>query len=78
MGYASEIHALVSHHKVEDTDDDQLYYTKLFLDKDIGVSIVCSVLAVYKLGQMQKNEREGASCFPYPARGDFFFLYTFF
>lgn len=38
MGYAPEIHSLVSHHKVEDTDDDQLYYTKLFLDKDIRVS----------------------------------------
>ena len=34
MGYASEIHSLVTHHEVKDTDDDQLYYTKLYLDRE--------------------------------------------
>ncbi len=38
MGYASEMHSLVSHHEVKDIDDDQLYYTKLYLDKEIRVS----------------------------------------
>lgn len=31
MGYAKEVYALMSHHEVKDTDDDQLYFTKLFL-----------------------------------------------
>ncbi len=38
MGYAPEMHSLVSHHKVKDTDDDQLYYTNMYLDKEIRVS----------------------------------------
>ena len=42
IGFAPDIYELVSHHNVEDTDDDQLYYTKLYLDKDIRVSIYVS------------------------------------
>lgn len=35
MGYAPEMYALISDHEVKDTDDDQLYYTKLYLDQDV-------------------------------------------
>ena len=38
MGYALEIYALISHHPVKDTDDDQLYYTQLYLDEKLRVS----------------------------------------
>lgn len=38
IGYAPEIYKLVWDHKVEDTDDDQLYYTQLYLDKELRVS----------------------------------------
>lgn len=37
IGYAPEVYALISHHEVEDTDDDQLYYTNLYLDEDLRV-----------------------------------------
>ncbi|XP_068202798.1 procollagen-lysine,2-oxoglutarate 5-dioxygenase 1 isoform X2 [Palaemon carinicauda] len=33
IGYAPEVYKIVSAEKVENTDDDQLYYTKVFLDK---------------------------------------------
>ena len=37
IGYAPEVHQLMTHHKVSDTDDDQLYYTKLYLDENLRV-----------------------------------------
>ncbi|VDO95213.1 unnamed protein product [Heligmosomoides polygyrus] len=33
IGYAPEIHSIVNANDVADDDDDQLYYTKIFLDK---------------------------------------------
>ena len=45
MGYAPEIYELIWHHEVQDTDDDQLYYTKLYLDEDIRVSRIGYVYA---------------------------------
>ena len=33
IGYASTFHQVVADHAIEDVEDDQLYYTKLFLDK---------------------------------------------
>ncbi len=38
MGYASEVYKMVSHKEVKDTDDDQLYYTEIFLDDHLRVS----------------------------------------
>ena len=32
IGYAPEINAIVSDHEIADSDDDQLYYTLIFLD----------------------------------------------
>lgn len=32
IGYLENIWSLLNHHKIEDTDDDQLYYTKVYLD----------------------------------------------
>lgn len=37
IGYASDIYSLVWDHKIEDTDDDQLYFTQLYLDQQIRV-----------------------------------------
>lgn len=37
IGYAPEVHELMTHHKVSDTYDDQLYYTKLYLDENFRV-----------------------------------------
>ena len=37
MGYAPDIYELVWHHEVLDTDDDQLYYTNLYLNQEIRV-----------------------------------------
>ncbi|KAM7427333.1 Procollagen-lysine [Porites harrisoni] len=33
IGYASVFHQVVADHAIEDVEDDQLYYTKIFLDK---------------------------------------------
>jgi len=43
MGYASDVYELVWHHKIEDTDDDQLYYSHLYLDPQIRASSQFSV-----------------------------------
>lgn len=37
MGYAPEVHKLIWDHEIKDSDDDQLYYTKLYLDADTRV-----------------------------------------
>lgn len=34
IGYAPEIHAIVKQWKYKDNDDDQLFYTRIYLDKD--------------------------------------------
>ena len=38
IGYASVFHQVVADHAIEDVEDDQLYYTKIFLDKQKRVS----------------------------------------
>ncbi|KAF9417644.1 hypothetical protein HW555_005351 [Spodoptera exigua] len=35
IGYLPEIHEIVNHKPVSDKDDDQLYYTKIYLDKNL-------------------------------------------
>ncbi len=37
MGYANEIYAIVSKMEINDNDDDQLYYTHIFLDAELRV-----------------------------------------
>lgn len=34
IGHAREVAAAVSDHVIEDTDDDQLYYTQLYLNQE--------------------------------------------
>ncbi|GAB0087403.1 hypothetical protein DMENIID0001_017010 [Sergentomyia squamirostris] len=34
IGYASDIYTLLSHTEVSDTDDDQLYFTKIYLNEE--------------------------------------------
>ena len=35
IGYAKDIHSIVNHHDLEDTDDDQLYYTHIYLNDEM-------------------------------------------
>lgn len=35
IGYASKLYSLLDHHKIKNKDDDQLYFTNLYLSKDI-------------------------------------------
>lgn len=39
MGFAPEIWSLISYKDVEDNEDDQLYYTHLYLNEEIRVSL---------------------------------------
>lgn len=48
MGYAPEMYELIWHHKVENTDDDQLYYTNLYLDQDVRVSHISNIKRITK------------------------------
>jgi len=45
IGYAPDIYGIVSDHAIGDAEDDQLYYTLIYLDKDkrvcVGVCVVC-------------------------------------
>ena len=34
IGYAKDIHEILNYAEVEDSDDDQLYYTKIFLNTE--------------------------------------------
>ena len=47
MGYAPEMYVLISDHEVKDTDDDQLYYTKLYLDQDVRVRCEFSIILLF-------------------------------
>lgn len=41
MGYASDIYEMISsQEKIEDDDDDQLFYTKIFLDETTRVKFL--------------------------------------
>lgn len=35
IGYASDLYALATHEPISDSDDDQRYFTKIFLDDDL-------------------------------------------
>ena len=39
IGFADTISEIVSDHPVQDSDDDQLYYTKLYLDQEKRVCV---------------------------------------
>ena len=40
IGYASVFHQVVANHAIDDVEDDQLYYTKIFLDEQKRVSLL--------------------------------------
>ena len=35
IGFAKDIYAIATHHDIKDDDDDQLYYTKIYLDEEM-------------------------------------------
>lgn len=44
IGYAPDIYELISDHEIQNTDDDQLYFTKLYLDEDLRVSLSVQII----------------------------------
>lgn len=44
IGYAPDIYELISDHEIQNTDDDQLYFTKLYLDQDLRVSLSVQII----------------------------------
>jgi hypothetical protein len=40
MAYAADLYEIVTMSPVKDQDDDQLYYTKLYLNSEIRVHIL--------------------------------------
>uniref|UniRef100_A0A673K8Q8 Procollagen-lysine,2-oxoglutarate 5-dioxygenase 3-like n=1 Tax=Sinocyclocheilus rhinocerous TaxID=307959 RepID=A0A673K8Q8_9TELE len=44
IGYASEVHAVVKQWKYKDDDDDQLFYTRIYLDKEQRVCVFVELL----------------------------------
>lgn len=39
IGYAGDVAAVVTDHEIQDTDDDQLYYTEIYLDQQKRVCL---------------------------------------
>lgn len=35
IGYAPELYSVVSSHEIRNDDDDQLFYTQIFINKDL-------------------------------------------
>lgn len=54
MGYASYIYEIVTSSTLKDEDDDQLFYTKIYLDEDLRV-IIQFYLAFNCLGYNNKK-----------------------
>lgn len=51
VGYASVIADIIADHQISDTDDDQLYYTEIYLDETKRVSgyvFTCSSVFCYQ------------------------------
>ena len=52
IGYATDLYNIVKQWKLKDNDDDQLFYTKIYLDKEQRVSVcvcVCVRTCVFSL-----------------------------
>ena len=49
IGYASDLYTLVTDHEIADSDDDQLYYTELFLNPTTRVC--CCVVGAKFMGR---------------------------
>jgi len=47
VGYAPVIADIIADHEISDTDDDQLYYTRIFLDETKRVRHNLFVLAAH-------------------------------
>lgn len=47
MGYASVIADIIADHEITDTDDDQLYYTNIYLDEAKRVRSSLNVVEKY-------------------------------
>lgn len=51
IGYAPYLYKLLSTNEIENTEDDQLYYTKIFLDADLRKSLKIKLDTQAKLFQ---------------------------
>ena len=59
---------IIADHEISDTDDDQLYYTKIFLDvaKRVRNNVVvsCLVTVLYFTGEVQNETRSSLTYIP--------------
>ena len=55
MGYAPEIYTIVWDHEIADFDDDQLYYTLIFLDQQKRVGFILALYNLYMCGLEYKH-----------------------
>jgi hypothetical protein len=68
IGYAPEVWEIVSSAPVDDTDDDQLFYTRIFLDENLRVCLPSVLLQ--SSGFIKGQEKPGISqtLFPGPEK----------
>lgn len=55
MGYSSYIYEIVTSSPLKDEDDDQLFYTKVYLDEDLRVSYYIFFLNIFLVGKKNHN-----------------------
>ncbi|EJD75866.1 procollagen-lysine,2-oxoglutarate 5-dioxygenase [Loa loa] len=77
MGFAPEIWSLISYRDVEDNDDDQLYYTRLYLDKQIRLSLKMTLDSMTVLFQNLNGASNDVKLEMSGERSGMYFIYNF-
>lgn len=49
IGYARDIYEIITYRAVDDTEDDQLFYTNIFLQPELRVRVTQGLNALYCL-----------------------------
>ncbi|EJW87992.1 procollagen-lysine [Wuchereria bancrofti] len=77
MGFAPEIWKLISYKDVEDNDDDQLYYTHLYLDEQIRISLKMTLDSMSILFQNLNGASNDVKLEMSDERSGAYFIYNF-
>ncbi|VDO32469.1 unnamed protein product [Brugia timori] len=77
MGFAPEIWNLISYKDVEDNDDDQLYYTRLYLDEQIRMSLKMTLDSMSILFQNLNGASNDVKLEMSDERSGTYFIYNF-
>uniref|UniRef100_A0A915PPI7 Fe2OG dioxygenase domain-containing protein n=1 Tax=Setaria digitata TaxID=48799 RepID=A0A915PPI7_9BILA len=77
MGFASEIWNLINYEDVEDDDDDQLYYTRLYLDEQIRESLKMTLDSMSILFQNLNGASDDVKLEADAERNEAYFVYNF-